>query len=157
MINDKILETFHIMLPSQNKKYGYVYMIYDYNNNISYIGQSKNIFCRLSCHYLDKSINKIVLHKVRVEDLIEVEDIFIQNHKPYLNRCRKSKINISLKEYLKNENISIDEFSQMSNVKRFLLDAALSGIDVLRFHEKENIYKSTNGKVGINQWKLKKI
>lgn len=64
-----------------------VYFLFE-DEEIVYIGQSTDVFVRMRRHYADpkKTFDKWAFIKVPVEDLLDVERMYIKMFQPYLNQ-----------------------------------------------------------------------
>ena len=76
--------SFDLIIPK--KDYGYIYHLLDENDQIIYVGQTLNIYSRLSSHILNgKKFIKFFLYEYPCKDLCAQEAKHILKHSPKLN------------------------------------------------------------------------
>lgn len=128
ILNNKIEKNDRSKLPQRGDKTGYIYFLIK-NNEVIYVGQSRNINQRMSQHNLDSDYTHYYITENRNEDIRKLESQYIKKFSPKDNTrglglpttifpCKvNDNIYYKIKEKAVRENISIS-----SIVNKALLD-----------------------------------
>jgi excinuclease UvrABC nuclease subunit len=143
----------------------YIYMLYNSKGDLSYIGQTKNLFHRLSQHSKNKKIvdiSKCEFYLVHSKNSIQIEEYLIFNLKPINSRLsynntdnswikefytprEKNKIQMTLKEFLKSKELTVGEFAKNIGYTRETIQNYLKGHSRLSRRAAFFIEKYTEG------------
>lgn len=135
MLTPKESEWVEFDLFNINKDKCVIYILYDENDRIAYIGRTQSFLHRLSFHQMEKKNIKRVKYFFTNQSVSEeIEKFLIEKYKPNLNRSKKPKeklfywkkdapiITISeIKNFFSENNINISFFSKKSGyTEKFL-------------------------------------
>ncbi|MDH0342103.1 hypothetical protein [Chromobacterium haemolyticum] len=83
-----------LLQPTLAGKISAIYVLFDTDGGIEYIGQSTNVFARLGHHASNKSMwfTKVGILAVPREQLNEVEGALIRAHNPPMNRTAPAEV-----------------------------------------------------------------
>ncbi len=154
----KVVKKHKIIIPPYRAGYGYVYIFYDKKGKVSYVGQSKNLFSRLTCQKRHMNSKKMVVLRVKIENLWDVERFYTFKLKPYENKISYqnfehvpklhfSNITMSLEEYIEKFDIDVREFAKKVGTDKDKIKAHTSKRYNLSLDVAINIEQITNGVV----------
>lgn len=119
----------------------YVYILYNAEGDVVYVGQTSAIFVRLSQHALNQKFMDIVkceFYLVISNHALMAENYFVETLKPLYNSkktrenyynfpTKKSETQMSLYEYLNKNDMTVGEFAKLIGYSRETIQNYLNG------------------------------